>query len=170
MIRPYTQRVSHLTSRRSLLQMLSSIGATAMIGNRTSAQETTTTTKASVEGVPIILGGETEHWFGLTPSPIHGQENPTLTLKSGQKYTLIWVNLDGAEHELIIENANDKELIATESASTPGTTKAITFTANNQMDQYYCEYHPQSMRANIKLGNGFQTEGQQTTTTRTTTQ
>lgn len=64
------------------------------------------------------------------------------------------MNLDGREHELIIEDGDGNELAATESATQSGATRSVTFTASQEMAQYYCEYHPQSMRGDVTLGTG----------------
>jgi hypothetical protein len=107
----------------------------------------------------IKLGGRIAGWQGRAPSAIQGETNPTLSLQPGAMYRLTWVNLDGAEHELIIEDSNGNELVATESASKKGVTRSVTFTAAKQMAQYYCEYHPQSMRGDIRFGGGVGTTG-----------
>ena len=164
-------------SRRNVLKALGVAGVLAGTGGVAAGQETTettaegtrettgaTTTGGEVAGTPIILGGEVEHWYGLAPSAIHGEENPTLSLREGERYTVIWINLDGAEHEFIIEDANGEELAATESAETPGETRSVTFTASPEMAEYYCEYHPQAMRGQVETG-GFETETAGTETT-----
>jgi hypothetical protein len=111
----------------------------------------------------IKLGGKIAGWMGRAPAAIQSKTNPTLTLQPGTTYRLTWVNLDGAEHELIIEDANGNELVATESSSKKGVTRTVTFQATKQMDQYYCEYHPQSMRGNIRVGGrGTGTAGTET--------
>lgn len=117
----------------------------------TTTTETSTGTSTATGEVDIRLGGKTEAWVGQSPDRINGQNNPTLQLTAGTEYTLIWENLDGAEHELIIQDANGKELAATESASEKGVTRSVTFTASQKMAEYYCEYHPQSMRGTIEV-------------------
>ncbi|SEP02350.1 Copper binding protein, plastocyanin/azurin family [Halogranum amylolyticum] len=113
--------------------------------------ETGTKTSTASNEADILLGGKVEAWVGQKPARIDGQNNPTLQLTAGTEYTLIWGNLDSAEHELIIENANGQELAATESASQQGETRSLTFTASQKMAEYYCEYHPQSMRGTIEV-------------------
>jgi hypothetical protein len=110
----------------------------------------------------IKLGGKIAGWIGQAPAAIEGKTNPTLTLQPGTTYRLTWVNIDGAEHELIIEDAKGNELVATESSSKKGVTRSVTFKATTQMDQYYCEYHPQSMRGDIRVGDGMGTTGTET--------
>ncbi|WP_227376867.1 plastocyanin/azurin family copper-binding protein [Haladaptatus halobius] len=144
-------------TRRAVLQAFGAAGIFAGASDVTGAQETTR--GISVEGTPLILGGEVKHWFGLAPSQIHGKENPDLRLRAGRTYTLVWINIDGKEHEFIVEDSNGNELAATESASAPGATRHVTFTAKKEMSRYYCEYHPKSMRGNVTLGGGFRTTG-----------
>lgn len=114
---------------------------------QTGAESTMTGTVETIK-----LGGKIPGWQGQTPSAIQGTTNPTLSLEPGTTYRLMWVNLDGAEHELIIEDGSGNEITATESASKKGVTRSVTFTATKKMAQYYCEYHPQSMRGNIDVG------------------
>lgn len=105
------------------------------------------------EATKVELGGKTEGWVGRTPASIDGQQNPTLQLEAGTTYELTWENLDGVEHELIIESAGGEELQATESASETSATRTVTFTASEEMASYYCEYHPESMRGDVKTGS-----------------
>ena len=161
---------SDSASRRNFLIATGAVGAAASLGGLAAGQETTagqgttgreTTTgqgtTTGAQATTILLGGEVEYWYGLAPEPIQGQENPTLRLQSGQRYELVWTNLDGHEHELIIEDANGNEIVATESNEQAGATASVTFTANERMAQYYCEYHPQRMRGDVQFGEGFQT-------------
>ncbi|WP_440009894.1 cupredoxin domain-containing protein [Halomicrococcus sp. SG-WS-1] len=66
------------------------------------------------------------------------------------------MNLDGVEHELIIEDADGKALVESDSATEQGATVSVTFTADEAMAEYYCEYHPQDMRGDVELGTGFE--------------
>jgi hypothetical protein len=128
-----------------------------MMGTTTGAGPTTGGAAQAIK-----LGGKIAGWQGRAPAAIQGETNPTLTLQSGRTYRLTWVNLDGAEHELIIEDTNGNELAATESASKKGATQTVTFQATKNMAQYYCEYHPQSMRGNIRFGGRTGTAGTET--------
>lgn len=74
---------------------------------------------------PIELGGQTNGWQGQTASDIEGQTNPTLSLGPGTTYDLTWENLDGQEHELIIEDANGNELNASDSSEEQGETVTL---------------------------------------------
>ena len=114
----------------------------------------TTTSSGSGSGTAetIKLGGKVEGWMGRKPKPINGKTNPTLQLESGTKYELTWVNLDGKEHELIIEDGNNEEIVASESSEKKGATVTMQFTAKENMAEYYCEYHPKSMRGTVDTG------------------
>lgn len=104
---------------------------------------------------PIILGGRTEYWFGIAPTEIEGVENPTLNLEDGREYVLVWINIDGAEHELVFETEDGDELEASEGAETAGEAVSMTFEANEEAAEYYCEYHPESMRGDVEFDGGF---------------
>ncbi|MDL5363579.1 plastocyanin/azurin family copper-binding protein [Halalkalicoccus sp. NIPERK01] len=99
----------------------------------------------------IRLGGATDGWQGQEPSDIADQTNPSLALQAGTTYELTWENLDGAEHELIIEDAEGTELEASDSSEEQGETVTLTFDAAEGMAAYYCEYHPEAMRGEITL-------------------
>ena len=81
-------------------------------------------------------------WQGQAPTSIKGKTNPPLSLQPGTTYELTWVNLDGVEHELIIEDANGNELKATESASQKGATRTVTFTATSRSENHRRERPP----------------------------
>lgn len=151
-------------NRPTRREFVAAVGLAGLAGGGlvAGAQDGTTTTEqgttAGEDGpTTIILGGESSHWFGLAPPPIHGEENPTLALQAGRRYELVWINLDGEEHELIVEDANGQELEASESARRAGQTVRMTFTASEEMAEYYCEYHPEAMRGDVRLGGGFET-------------
>lgn len=121
------------------------------------ATGTGTSTEAGGSGsaaTVIRLDGKTAAWVGREPSDIAGKNNPTLTLQEGTQYELVWKNVDGVKHELIIENAGGDELVETESARNKGETRSVTFTAKKEMAEYYCEYHAESMRGKIEFGSG----------------
>ncbi|WP_129116258.1 plastocyanin/azurin family copper-binding protein [Halegenticoccus tardaugens] len=145
------------TSRRTTLKLAgSALTATALAGCTGSVpgiggSNQESGSKDKQKGKEIRLGASQSGWQGRAPTSIEGTKNPTLTLQPGQKYTLIWENLDGKEHELYIVNKDDKPVVKSEDAEEKGKTVSTTFTASKKMTQYYCEYHPQSMRGEIKL-------------------
>lgn len=160
-------------SRRRLLQ-LGGLAASAALagcsdlmpggGNGTETQDGGTATDGTETGTAgggenvIRLGAETSGWVGRQPESIAEQTNPTLELEPGTTYELIWENLDGAEHELLILSANDEELEASDSASEQGATVSMEFEATEEMASYRCEYHPEQMRGQVEVGGGGGTE------------
>jgi hypothetical protein len=97
------------------------------------------------------LGGKVAGWQGRAPNAIEGKSNPTLQMTAGTTYEIVWENLDGKKHELIIESGNGEELVATEHAKKKGQTRSVTFEATSEMASYYCEYHPESMRGKVAV-------------------
>ncbi|WP_435156443.1 cupredoxin domain-containing protein [Haladaptatus sp. DFWS20] len=145
------------TSRRTALKLTGSAvtstvfaGCTGSLPGSGESKEDSGSKKKG-KGKEIRLGAKQNGWQGRAPKSIKGKKNPTLILQPGQKYTLIWENLDGKEHELYIVNKKDKPVVKSEDAEEKGKTVSTTFTASKKMVQYYCEYHPQSMRGDIKL-------------------
>ena len=165
-------------TRRTLLHA-SAVGLAGSIagcaGASENRQETETTATGEGTGTTttrqpdetILLGGETAHWFGLAPSGIHGAENPTLTMRPGTVYEIIWVNIDGVEHELRVFDADDNVVAATESAEEVGETRSVVLEATESLARYDCEYHPQSMRGQITQEAMTTTGGTATETTTT---
>jgi plastocyanin len=101
----------------------------------------------------IELGGERAGWIGREPSEISGETNPTLTLQPGTTYTLVWENLDGEPHNVVIENADGENLVRSEIISSG--TQEVEFEATPEMAEYYCEVHPASMRGAVEVvGDG----------------
>ena len=157
------------TSRRTVLKTLGATGALAALGGVAGAQETTQQggQGVQIQGTPIFLGGQVEYWYGLYPGQqqgggggntlnVQGKENPTLNLQSGQQYTVVWTNLDGQPHNFAALDGNGNPIQATRSSiiQQQGATQAVTFTAQQNMAEYYCEVHPQSMRGQIQIGGG----------------
>ncbi len=135
-------------------------------GNNTETTNGGTETTSGGERV-IILGGRTDAWLGLAPAVIERADNPTIGLTSGEQYRLVWINLDGARHQLQIlgeENGSSGNVIReTDETSQRGATQSITFRATDRMRRYRCRFHPDSMRGNIGGSGGFGTEGTFTT-------
>lgn len=113
-------------------------------------------------GTTIELGGETNGWIGESPSSIQGQTNPTLTLEAGAEYTVTFENLDGLPHDFHIVDTlggtQDSEIGGTgappEGYIDLGETASATFTATEEMVEYYCSVHPNAMRGTVEIVEG----------------
>ncbi|KZN24116.1 hypothetical protein A4G99_06605 [Haladaptatus sp. R4] len=99
----------------------------------------------------IKLGGEVMGWQGQQPSSISGKKNPTLKLKAGQKYEVIWTNLDGQPHNFELLDSSGNVIKATEKMSQKGATQSLTFTATPEMVQYRCVVHPTTMVGKVQI-------------------
>ncbi|MCO8256802.1 hypothetical protein NKF26_23575 [Haladaptatus sp. AB618] len=142
MRKPYTQLDSGpmRRSRRTFLKVIGGVSAGLGTVGLTSAQKQT----------EIRLGGQVSGWVGQSPGSIHGEKNPTLTLKPGTTYKISWTDLDGVEHRLQILDTNGKILEQTEDGEEQGETKSVTFTATAEMKRYRCKYHPTTMKGKVK--------------------
>ncbi|WP_049969335.1 cupredoxin domain-containing protein [Haladaptatus cibarius] len=145
----------------------------------TNTTETTETTDGGTETTTgdervIVLGGRTEAWLGLAPGVIERADNPTIGLVPGDRYRIVWVNLDGARHQLQIlgeENGESGNVLReTETTSRRGATRSISFRATDRVRRYRCRYHPDSMRGNVVRSGDFGTGTEGTFTTEETTQ
>ena len=132
------------------------------------AETGTAETETATPAESFVLGGEQSGWQGQEPQAIAGETNPTLSMEAGTTYEITWENLDGTEHELIIETESGEQLAATESASEQGATRSLTFEATTEAASYYCEYHPESMRGDVSVSEA-ETETAETGTAETTT-
>jgi hypothetical protein len=153
---------SDTVSRRTVVKstamatgLLAGIGLTETVA----AQQTT-----------FRLGGKIAGWMGRSPSSIKGKTNPTLEMQAGKTYKIWWKNLDGAPHNVVIEDANGNNLVRTKIITGKGSTQSVTFTASTKMAEYYCEVHPQSMRGNVSISGGGANETETPTTTATPTE
>lgn len=99
----------------------------------------------------IVLGGRTSGWRGRAPVSIEGTTNPELPFVPGQDYRVRWTNVDGQPHNFVVLNGEGNALVATDIISSQGAVQEVTFTASEDMAEYYCEVHPNSMRGNVRL-------------------
>lgn len=149
-------------TRRSVLELTAAAAAAAGMAGVATAQDDNESGEAQGTGadnLPIILGGRAEYWYGIAPEEIEGEENPTLQLEAGEEYELVWVNLDGLEHNLTLESQGGEELEASDETETAGEAVSMTVEASEEMSEYYCEYHPESMRGSVELNGGFDPSG-----------
>lgn len=122
-------------------------------GNDTSPDEDDPVGESDASST-IRIGAETAGWTGQEPAQVAGETNPTLELEAGSSYEIVWDNLDGEEHELILADGNGDEVEASDSSSTEGETVSLRFTASEDLAEYLCEYHPESMRGEIEVVAG----------------
>jgi len=96
----------------------------------------------------------------LNPSEINGTYrwvnssggvNPTLDITKGNAYQIKINNPSDEEHELIIETQKESKVGGSEDIE-PGKKTEFEFKAmkNGELN-YYCEYHPETMRGIIKV-------------------
>jgi plastocyanin len=96
----------------------------------------------------------------LNPSEVNGTYrwvnnsggiNPTLDITMGNEYQIKINNPTDEEHELIIEN-NENSKVASSEDIEPGKNTEFKFKADKTGElNYYCEYHPETMKGIIKI-------------------
>lgn len=101
--------------------------------------------------------GTVPGWIATAPQEIQGETNPTLDLTVGETYDFIWVNGDGAPHNLIVETDDDEQLLRSDQIAKGGSWQTIRFVATGRMHQYYCQFHPIGMRGDVALNGGEET-------------
>jgi hypothetical protein len=169
------------SQRRTLLKAAGALTGLGVLGRLTTAQNTTDSGTYSTSTVEtsnatsttdqsggnrggrnrrtIILGARVGHWLGLAPRAIEGARNPTLGFIPTERYKVIWVNLDGKEHEFQIigqkNGENGQVLYRTGSSSNEGETRSLTFKPTDRIRRYRCRYHPESMNGNINRSGQF---------------
>jgi len=105
-----------------------------------------------IDAETVVLGARAAYWLGLAPSAIQGRRNPTLRLRAGREYELVWINLDGEPHDFHLTDAAGEELADTSDRDDVGDTHDTSFEAAPGMAEYYCDFHPQSMRGAVEVG------------------
>ena len=155
------------STRRTALRLVGATAAATGLTTAVTAQDNETENESSESDEetdteseesdqrPIILSGRAEYWYGIAPEEIEGEENPALDLAAGTEYELVWINADGTEHELIVESEDGEDLEASDDSETAGEAVSMTFEASEDAAEYYCEYHPEAMRGDVELGEGF---------------
>ncbi len=127
-------------SRRRFLQTAAATTAVAGLGGVGAAQ---------LEESEIELDGVSDGWVGVSPEEIADETNPTLELEAGETYDLTWENIDGIGHNFVIIDDDGDQLVETEIIEGEGETQTVEFEAEDEMAEYYCEPHPQTMRGDI---------------------
>jgi len=93
---------------------------------------------------PAEING-TYRWVNNT-----GGINPTLDIAKGNEYVIKINNPTDEEHELIIENNKGSKIGSSEEIE-PGKNTEFKFKTDNVGElNYYCEYHPETMKGTIK--------------------
>lgn len=100
----------------------------------------------------IRLAARTDGWAGIGPNEDPDEENPPLRLRAGVTYEVIWENRDGERHQLVIADADGEEVASTGSTGEFAATRSMEFTAHNELEEYYCRFHPDLMRGDIRVG------------------
>jgi plastocyanin len=157
---PETSRRA-VTSRRGVLRALGGASALAATPALASAGADRGATQA--DRTTIVLGARRDYWLGLQPRAIEGQRNPALQLRQGDRYRVVWVNLDGERHRLRLLDGDGNAVSQTGAANRQGATRATRFRAREALAGYECEFHPERMRGAVELGEGFPTTTAQTT-------
>ena len=87
-------------------------------------------------------------------SDISGSTNPTLKLIVNSNNIVQIQNPTAEEHEMIIESQSGSEL-ATSGDIEPNSSGRLLFRPNmTETLQYYCEYHPTTMKGLVELSDG----------------
>ena len=97
------------------------------------------------------LNGITGGWVGIAPEGIVDETNPTLELEAGETYRVIWTNGDGNPHDFVILDAAGDRIVGTEIFSDEGERHELEFEATEEMVEYYCSVHPNTMRGDIDI-------------------
>ncbi|WP_135828410.1 outer membrane protein assembly factor BamB family protein [Halorussus halobius] len=100
------------------------------------------------------FGGAIAGWTGRAPSSIEGETNPTMELEAGNRYRVVWENVDGAPHDFVIQNGDGDRIVGTEVFAQQGETYTLTFEATEEMAQYICTVHPNSMVGDVAVSGG----------------
>ncbi len=142
-------------SRRGVLKGTAAAGTVAVTGSTPGYLEQLDDPRPAiqndVEGRTIMLEGIVSGWIGLEPAEIDGQTGPTLRLVEGVENTVVWINGDGSHHDFVVEDEDGEIVDATEMLDEAGEFAELTFTAEEDLEEYYCQPHPVQMRGPIEL-------------------
>ncbi|MFC7213717.1 plastocyanin/azurin family copper-binding protein [Saliphagus sp. GCM10025334] len=138
------------TSRRRVLQIT---GGAFLIGFGSASVSAQEDDEALEPDTQIVLEALTEGWVGVEPDEIADEENPTLTLQEGESYEIGWEEGDGQPHniELVDEDDEVVEDYETEEATEGGDDQFIEFDATDEIVEYVCRVHPETMRGEIEI-------------------
>lgn len=97
------------------------------------------------------FGGEVAGWQGRAPPEIEGEVNPTIELEAGQEYEFWFENIDGAPHNIALQDSEGNVIVRSDNITQEGATASVTFTATPQMVQYICTIHPTTMIGDVNV-------------------
>ncbi len=92
-------------------------------------------------------------WVGRTPAAIEGTTNPTLRLKSGETYELVWHNGSAEKHKLAVLGAGEEPVHESGATKERGHSRTVAFEAEPKLAGYHDHYHPEEMRGSIEVGS-----------------
>lgn len=133
------------------LILLLPVGIKQTMGQDDDNNDIATTNANSLTGNNTII---------LNPSEVNGTYrwvnnsggiNPTLDITMGNEYQIKINNPTDEEHELIIENTENSKVASSEEIA-PGMNTEFKFKTEETGElNYYCEYHPETMKGIIKI-------------------
>lgn len=146
----------NITRRGVLKGTAAAAGTAAVAGNATAYREVfdaplPTAQEDRTEGRSFTLLGIVGGWLGVAPAEIDGQSGPTLRVMEGEEHEVIWVNGDGARHNFVVADENRDPIDMTDFETEQGAVTTFTFTASQEMSEYYCMPHPVQMRGPIEV-------------------
>ena len=142
-------KIPGTASRRTVLGAMAAAGLLAGTSTSVTADEHDDNDD---DETTIVLGGKVEYWFGLAPEEIEGEENPTIELVDGEDYEIVWINMDGESHDIAIQDEDEADLEEVdEEVDGVGETQTLEFTADEEMDTYYCTIHPETQIGDLEI-------------------
>ncbi|NHN58746.1 MULTISPECIES: plastocyanin/azurin family copper-binding protein [Halorussus] len=132
-------------TRRSFVRAAGGTAAAAGAAAAVGADE------AAAQSETYRFGGEVAAWHGRAPAAIEGQDNPTIELEAGTEYEFWFENIDGAPHNITMQDSEGNTIAQSSLVSSEGATASVTFTATPQMTQYICTIHPTTMVGDVEV-------------------
>ena len=106
--------------------------------------------EAAAQGQTYRFGGEVAAWHPRWEGASE-QSNPTVELQAGTQYEFWFENIDGAPHNITIQDAEGNTVVQSSLVSSEGGTASVTFTATPNMAQYICTIHPTTMVGDVNV-------------------
>ena len=133
------------------LLVISHVSSTQVLAQEDGNNDTklSNTTVATGNNTIILNPQETNETYRWVNGS--GGINPTLGIAKGSEYLIKIKNPTDTKHELIIEDAKHSEIAKSKEVQ-PGKNTEFKFnTEKTGQLNYYCEYHPETMRGIIKI-------------------